>query len=184
MTRYPLQTLAATTVAVLLLGACGDSTAPNPGTLEDSTSTDSMPTRSDPALTDADLRALAQLDASWTWWEHTDSLLARAGSSPHGDRIRVRYNAVAATQLDSLGRLVATPEFPDSSAVVKEVWADGARRGILVMHKAVDDPNAGHGSWLWFEYADGAVAHSVTADDGVCHNCHVTGVDHMRMGSP
>ena len=96
MKRHRLHALAATIAALLLVSACGDSTAPvTPGAREDTTSTDSMPTQADPPLTDSDLLAFARPDSTWTWWEHSDSLLERAGASPHGDRIRVRYNATA-----------------------------------------------------------------------------------------
>jgi len=132
-------------------------------------------------LTDGDVLAKASYDSTWTWWEHTDTLLERASGSPHTSRIRVRYNTLAATQLDSAGRLVAEPQFPDSSAVVKEIYLNGSYYGVVVMYKAVGDEHAGHGSWLWFEFAEGEVTHSVAQDDGVCHNCHVQGIDHMRM---
>lgn len=134
------------------------------------------------ALTDADIRRLAELDSTWTWWEFSDSLLVRAGNSPHSDRIRVRYNAHAATQLDSAGRVAAGANFPDSSAVVKEIFSGGASTGFLVMYKGIGDPNAGHGSWLWAEYgSNDQVVHSVAADGSTCHDCHVAGEDHMRM---
>ncbi len=167
---------------VALTMACGDTTSPgSPDVPDDTTRTDTMAMNSSLALTDADILTLSQFDSTWTWWEFSDSLLDRMGNSPHGDRIRVRYNPAAATQLDSTGRLVANPDFPDSSAVVKEVYSGGSLYGILVMYKAIDDPHAGHGSWLWLEYGDGAVVHSVAQDNGYCHNCHVQGVDHMRM---
>lgn len=173
-------------LAVLALaGACGDSTAPATERMpRDTTPSDSMATDGVVALTDADIVAWAGYDSTWTWWEFSDSLLDRTGNSPHADRIRVRYNAAAATQLDSTGRLVAEPDFPDSAIVVKEVFSDdGTPVEMLVMFKRAGDPHASHGDWLWGEYdaATEAAIHSVGDDSGYCHNCHVQGVDHMRM---
>jgi hypothetical protein len=71
---------------------------------------------------------------------------------------------------------------PDSSIIAKEIYANGRLAYLAVMLRAVGDPNAGHGDWLWGEYrADGGVIHSITQDDGACHNCHITGNDHTRM---
>ena len=101
----------------------------------------------------------------------------------HASSIRTRYDRYAATQLDSLGRVRLGADFPDSSTVVKEVYEGTQAVSILIMHKAVGDPTAGHGSWLWGEYSaeTGATLHSITQDDAACHNCHVAGIDHMRM---
>jgi hypothetical protein len=178
--RQPYLTRFACLAVLLSIAAgCGDATSPPP---EGGGNPMPPDTTSMNALTDADIRALAEPDSTWTWWEFSDSLLDRAGNSPHVDRIRVRYNASAATQLDSAGRVVVGADFPDSSAVVKEVFSGGVAIGFLVMYKAEGDPHAGHGSWLWAEFgANDQVVHSVAADDGPCHNCHVAGEDHMRM---
>ena len=131
---------------------------------------------------DADMLDAAQLDSTWSWWERSDSLLDRAGESPHSERIRVRYNVRAATQLDSAGRVASGAYFPDSSTIVKEIFAGGTATGIVVMYKVVDAPNAGHGGWLWAEYdASSRTLHSATADETYCHDCHVAGLDHTRM---
>lgn len=184
----PVSALAVVAAALALASVaagCGDgSTSPDlsgaPPMQGDTMPADSM--ASNQALTDEDVLALAQGDSTWTWWKFSDVLLDRAGNSPHGEKIRVRYNTQAATQLDAVGRVGPAASFPDRSAVVKEVHAGGAPVGLLVMYKAVGDPNAGHGAWLWAEYdRDGTVLHSIADNDSECHNCHVTGVDHMRM---
>lgn len=171
----------AAAILAVALAACGDN-ATEPG--ETAMRNDTMPadTMSTRGLTDNDVFRMAQGDSTWTWWKFSDAYLQRAGDSPHGDRIRVRYNTQAATQLDPLGRISTDVEFPDRSAIVKEVYSAGAPSGLLVMYKAVGDPHAGHNAWLWAEYdLDGTILHSIAENDGVCHNCHVVGLDHTRM---
>lgn len=179
--RHRARLAAAAASLAIALAACGDNaTDPGENTMQDDTMTaDTMPDR---GLTDSDVFRLAQGDSSWTWWMFSDAYLHRAGDSPHGERIRVRYNPAAATQLDGLGRVKASPAFPDHTAIVKEVYSAGAPTRVVVMFKAVGDPHAGHNAWLWAEYdLDGTVLHSIAENDGVCHNCHVVGVDHTRM---
>lgn len=168
------------TVCLLLsLAACGADTA-GP---DDGGSTAMPPDDDGPvALTDAQVYARAMAAGTWTWYKNSPDTLSPGGNSPHFARLRTRFNVHAATQLDAAGKVKEAILFPDSSIIVKEVYQNGVLALVAVMLKAGGDPNAGHGDWLWGEYrAGGQVVHSITQDNGSCHNCHITGIDHTRM---
>jgi hypothetical protein len=133
-------------------------------------------------LTDAHVFSMALPDSTWVWYKSSPDTLSPVSDSPHAQQLRTRYNTEAATQLDAQGKVKREAVFPDSSIIVKEIYANGLLARLAVMLKKVGDPSAGHGDWLWGEYnVGGSVAHSITTDDGVCHNCHVRGEDHTRM---
>jgi len=133
-------------------------------------------------LTDTQVFAMAMAQESWVWYKRSADTLTAAADSPHTDRLRTRYNTVAATQLDDQGKVMASVAFPDSSLIVKEVYRNGELAILAVMMRAVGHQYAGHGDWLWGEYAaDGSVLHSIAQSQATCHNCHVRGLDHTRM---
>lgn len=135
-----------------------------------------------PRLTDAELSALARASTGWTYWRNRPDTLVRSGGSGHAEaRLRTRYNARAATQLDPNGRVRAEADFPDSSLIVKELIAGSALVRYAVMYKLRASPDAG-GGWLWAYYApDGGAQISLTARGGACVGCHSTGIDRTRM---
>lgn len=134
------------------------------------------------AITDAALFTQATDTGSWVWYKNSQDTLAPAANSPHSERLRTRYNTLAAIGLDGTGRVTAGTIFQDGALIVKEVYEDGALLLLAVMMKATGDPNAGHGAWVWAEYGpNGSVLHSLTQDEETCHSCHIGGVDHTRM---
>lgn len=169
-------------LAVLLLAAaaCSSDAAGPDG---DDGATAMPPVDDTPvALTDAQVYARAMANGPWVWYKNSPDTLSPGGNSPHFTRLRTRYDTRAATQLDAAGKVKDPAMFPDSSLIVKEIYQGGALALVAVMLKAVGDPNAGHGEWLWGEYRlGGQVIHSVAQDNGLCHNCHITGIDHTRM---
>lgn len=179
--RRPVPSLV--TAVILATTACGGG-ATGPATF-DGTGTQTMmpPDTTQSGISDAGVFALAQGDATWSYYKFApDDTLVADPTSPHQGRVRTRYNVQAATQLDALGKVRSPADFPDSSVIAKEVYDGGRLVALAVMLKLEGDPNAGHGDWLWGEYTpDGVVTHSIAEDSGSCHNCHVRGIDHTRM---
>jgi hypothetical protein len=167
-------------VALFAVAGCGDSAT----SMDDGNGGSNGNGNPSGPLTDAQVFEDAAFTNTWSWWANSPALLDRAGDSPHAEQIRTRYNIQAAMQLTPEGRVMEPAEFPDRSIIVKEVYTDGDLTGLLVMYKAEDDPNAGHGSWLWAEFdPEGNVRHSIAQDNAACHDCHNQTLlfDHTRM---
>jgi hypothetical protein len=156
-------------LAVAVLAACGG----GPST--------STPDAVGP--TDAEVSALARASAGWTYYRNRPDTLIRSAASPHdGSRLRTRYNAAAATQLDANGRVRSNASFPDSSLVVKELYTGGTLIRFAVMMKVRGSSNASAGGWLWAYYSPtGATEISIADRGAACASCHASGVDFTRM---
>jgi hypothetical protein len=136
-----------------------------------------------PAISDAQLFALAQPAGTWTYYKRSSALISHS-SSPHPEpKIRVRFNATAAAQLDAAGKIIAGARFPDSSIVVKELYTDaGVLSRFAVMMKATGSASAGFGGWVWAEFrADGSAQYSTSGRGAACSACHSAGIDYTRM---
>jgi hypothetical protein len=155
----------------VMLVACGSSTSP------------ARPV--EPGSVDATLLALATGAGPWTYWRNSPDTLASSPSSGHGERrLRTRYNALAATQLDPTGRVRANPVFPDSSLIVKELYTGSRVTTYAVMLKLRASPYNSESGWLWAELdPSGGVKISATERGGRCVGCHRVGaaVDFTRM---
>jgi len=144
---------------------------------------DSSPTADTQAeVTDAQLYQLQRAPTPWQTYRMHPDTLSRAGNSAHPDRIYVRYNPVAATQLDAQGRVRADADFPDSSLIVKDVFTASERTVIAYMFKMRSAPNAGPAGWVWAETLDdGTPFISASTRGAGCAPCHSTGIDFTRM---
>lgn len=167
---------AAATTFVLLLsssscGGGGDAASTDPGTA------------SGAELTDADVSTRARAATGWRYYrDRADTLLRSAGSGHSESRLRTRYNAQAATQLDANGKVRAGASFPDSSLIVKELIIGGTLSRFAVMMKLRGSRNASAGGWLWAYYApDGSPQIAITGRGAACAGCHSTGIDYSRM---
>ncbi|MGQ0767271.1 MAG: hypothetical protein ACT4OZ_16605 [Gemmatimonadota bacterium] len=161
------------TLFLVAFAACGGSAGdggggPGPGT--------------PPGITDAQVSALARASAGWTWYKNRGDTLLRSAGSGHAEaRLRTRFNAIAATQLGSDGKVRAGASFPDSSLIVKELIIGGALNRYAVMMKLRSSSLSG-GGWLWAYYApDGSTQIGITGRGGSCVGCHSSGIDHVRM---
>jgi hypothetical protein len=98
--------------------------------------------------------------------------LQPAPESPHGI-FRIKYNSLAATVLDSQGKVIAGAVFPEGSLIVKEVFnSDGEIVVDAVLKKSSGDPSAGE-NWLWAEYyRDGGIPFSIAFKGNGCISCH------------
>lgn len=134
------------------------------------------------AVSDATVFQRAGYTADWVFYRFSDDTLSASSASPHTGQIRTRYNLTAQASLDSIGRVDPGKPFADGSMIVKEIYRNGRLNSVAIMYKLLNDPNAGHGGWLWGEYGPGGLPlQSVTANGSVCHDCHVVGIDHTRM---
>lgn len=134
-------------------------------------------------ITDAQLSALARASAGWTWYRNRPDTLLRSVQSGHAEsRLRTRFNAHAATQLDATGKVRAGASFPDSSLIVKELIVGGTLSRYAVMYKLRGSGLAGAGGWLWAYYApDGSAQIGIGGRGSACVTCHSAGIDHVRM---
>ncbi|MEP6833433.1 MAG: hypothetical protein ABJB74_08560, partial [Gemmatimonas sp.] len=64
-----------------------------------------LPPITAPAVADADLFALAQPITPWTYYKRSAVPVKRASSAHTESHALVRYNALAATQLDASGKV-------------------------------------------------------------------------------
>jgi hypothetical protein len=156
----------------LTLAACSsadDDTPMNPGNVAE--------------LTDADVSARARATAGWTYYKNRPDTLLRSQGSGHAEaRLRTRFNAIAATQLDAAGKVRSGASFPDSSLIVKELIIGGTLNRYAVMFKARGSVNASSGGWLWAYYApDGSTQIGIAGKGGACQGCHSAGIDGVRM---
>jgi hypothetical protein len=133
-------------------------------------------------VTDAQLYGLQKPSSGWTFYKLSPDTLARGGNSAHPDRILVRYNPRAATQLDAGGKVKMNADFPDSSLIVKEVFTDTTRTIIAYMFKLRSATNTGPAGWVWSETrADGTPFISASLKGVQCSPCHAAGIDYTRM---
>ncbi|MGQ0537951.1 MAG: cytochrome P460 family protein [Gemmatimonadaceae bacterium] len=135
------------------------------------------------AVTDAALYQLAAGRAPWTFFANNPGTLNRSPGSGHSEpQLRTQYNARAATQLDATARVRPGASFPDSSIIVKELYAGGRINTVAVMMKLRGSPQASQAGWVW-GYFDptGGVRISVNNRGAACAGCHSSGIDFTRM---
>lgn len=159
-------------LTTMALTACSNSaTGPAPG--------------SDPALAvgDAALQALIAPRSAWTFYKNRPDTLSRASGSGHPEaRLRTRYNAFAASQLDATGKVKAGAVFPDSSIIVKDLINGNTLVTVAVMMKLKKSPQASTAGWVWAEYGPtGGVGYATGNRGGSCAGCHSAGIDLTRM---
>lgn len=142
----------------------------------------------EPDVFDVDLELLerARGNEASVWYKSDDTLLPRSSGSGHSETyLRTRFNAVAATALDSI-TLIPDTIFPNGSLIVKELWPDGNGIGTYaVMLKRPSDPAADVDGWVWgYIRSSGEVRTSAIARGADCRGCHAQGgnVDLTLMG--
>ena len=137
-------------------------------------------------VSDASLYMLIKSTASYTFYKNSSDTLAKnSGTSGHTEpKIRTKYNSKAATQLDAGGKVRATPSFPDSSLIVKEIInADGTLSYYAVMFKMSTAVNAdAGGKWVWAKIGPtGSALYSTELKGAGCTGCHASAFDFTRM---
>lgn len=124
---------------------------------------------------DQELYQAALNTSGHVWYKGSDALLPRSPGSGHNEAfLRTRFNAIAATVLDSAGKVLPDTVFPAGSLVVKELWSDQSTvRTYAVLLKRPDEPAADAGGWVWgYLEADGGVRESALNMGMACRTCH------------
>lgn len=160
--------------ALFLLGA-----AMSAGGCSDQGALPSVPST---VIDDASLFLMQAEPAGWTWFGLTADTLAGGSTTAHEPRVRVRYNAKAATRLTPGGRVIAGAVFPDSSFIVKELYTGSQLTTIAYMYKMRGAANASVTGWVWAESDGGGGIKIPASRRGTgCEGCHSSGIDYTRM---
>ena len=124
---------------------------------------------------DGELYERARTAEANVWYAFNDTLLGRSSGSGHSaPYLRTRYNATAATVLDSTGRVVTDTIFPQGSLIVKDLMNDATTlERYAIMLKRSSDPAADADGWVWgYIFPDGEVIVSAADQGAACRNCH------------
>lgn len=122
----------------------------------------------------------------YVWFKYTNQALKKSLGSGHSSPyLKTRYNAIAANQLDSVGKIKLGAKFPEHSMVVKELLNDkGDVELYAVLYKKSNHPNADTKGWVWGYYnRDGSVRTSSALKGKDCNGCHSQALneDYMLM---
>ena len=143
---------------------------------------DGLPEGTGPAVSNADLARLSQSALPWTYYKHSATPVKRSSQAHTESHALVRYNALAATQLDAAGKVRAGASFPDSSIIVKELSNGTTITTYAVMMKLRGSASAGFDGWIWAEFGPNAAVKYPTGGRGAaCSSCHKAGIDYTRM---
>jgi len=135
---------------------------------------------------DLQLYQMALETAGFTWYKNSDELLDKSAGSGHNyAKLRTRYNATAATQLDSDGKVAANASFPEESLVVKElINGDGSIGLYAILYKMTESEHADGRGWVWgYVFPNGDVATTAEDKGAICTSCHLQSdnIDYMLM---
>ena len=136
--------------------------------------------------TDKELYEMAKATSGFTWFKNSSSLLNKSSSSGHPQPfLRTRYNAVAATKLDSNGKIMTGSTFPEGSLIVKELNDNSTTLGrYAILYKKSGSADADAKGWVWgYINADGGVAETASKKGSSCTSCHsqADNIDYMLM---
>lgn len=137
---------------------------------------------------DTELYDLAKETSGFVWYKNSDSLLPISSGSGHSfPYLRTRYNSIAATQLESNGKIKVTADFPEGSIIVKELYSSETNLSrYAVLYKKAENVYADDNGWVWgYINSDGSVASSATGKGGSCISCHsqAGNIDYMLMNT-
>ena len=127
---------------------------------------------------DAEMLELAQSGSGFTWFKLSANLLDKSSGTGHSEAlIRTRYNAIAATQLDSAGRVKEGIVFPEGSLIVKELYSNSntlSRYAIQLKRSSANEADAS--GWVWgYLEANGKVVEPASKKGEGCRGCHSQG---------
>jgi hypothetical protein len=136
--------------------------------------------------TDQALYEMANSSNGFTWYKFSDTLLDKSSGSGHPQAfLRTRYNAAAATKLDSSGKIVNGAVFPEGALIVKELYEDeNTLVRYAILYKDGDSPDADDKGWVWgYIDKDGTVAEPASKKGTACISCHLQAenIDYMLM---
>ncbi len=143
---------------------------------------------SDKALSTIEYELLkeAKKTMGFVWFKFDNSILDKSSGSGHPfPHLRVRFNTIAATRLDSTGRIKSNALFPEGSLIVKELMnAEGEIQRYAILKKQAANEFADERGWVWgYINADASIAVPSSEKGASCINCHSQSgnIDYMLM---
>jgi hypothetical protein len=138
--------------------------------------------------TDQELYEMAQTTQGFRWYKNSTSLLSKSSGSGHSNPfLRTRYNAIAASKLDSTGKIQTGATFPEGALIVKELYDNSTSLGRYAMlYKKSTHSDADALGWVWgYINSDGSVAESASKKGSACISCHsqTDNIDYMLMNA-
>lgn len=136
--------------------------------------------------TDKQLYEMAKSTTGFTWYKNSGNLLNKSSGSGHSKPLlRTRYNSIAATMLDSTGKILSGAGFPEGSLIVKELYDNSTTLGrYAILYKKAGSIEADAKGWVWgYIDADGSVAAPASDKGSACISCHsqTDNIDYMLM---
>ena len=124
---------------------------------------------------DAQLLEMARNTNGSVWYKDSTTPLPRSNGSGHAEPLlRTRYNALAATVLDT--NLMVTPDtlFPEGSLIVKELMTDASTTDTYaILYKQSSNVYADASGWVWgYVRPSGEVRIPAKDQGAVCRSCH------------
>lgn len=100
---------------------------------------------------DSELYEMAKKTSGFTWYKNSSALLDKSSGSGHPQEFkRTRYNSIAATQLESNGKIMANANFPEGSLIVKELFENSNTLDrYAILYKDSDNDAADENGWVW-----------------------------------
>ncbi len=136
--------------------------------------------------TEKELYDMAKTTSGFVWFKNSSSLLGKSSGSGHPQPfLRTRYNAIAASQLDSAGKILSGAAFPEGSLIVKELHDNATTLGrYAILYKKAGSSDADAKGWVWgYINSDGSVAEASSNKGSACISCHsqADNIDYMLM---
>jgi hypothetical protein len=136
--------------------------------------------------TDKVLYDLVNSTTSRVWYKFSEDLLDMSAGSGHSQPfLRTWYNAVAANQLDSEGKIKAEAKFGEGSLIVKELLDANQNIDLYaILYKDAGNSDADSKGWVWgYLNPDGTVRISAGNKGAQCISCHSQSenIDYMLM---
>jgi hypothetical protein len=122
-----------------------------------------------------DLYEMAQKTDGFTWFKFSSVGLPKSSGSGHSaPKLRTRFNQIASTKLDSVGRVMERITFPEGSFIVKELLNDDSSlERYATLLKDSENEYADANGWVWgYIYPDGRVAEKAENKGKSCIGCH------------
>jgi Cytochrome P460 len=137
---------------------------------------------------DTELYDMAKETSGFVWYKNVDTLLPISAGSGHSyPFLRTRFNSIAASQLESNGKIKVTADFPEGSVIVKELYSTQTNLSrYAILYKKAENENADTNGWVWgYINADGSIATSASGKGVSCISCHsqAGNIDYMLMNS-
>lgn len=136
--------------------------------------------------TDKELYEMSKTTSGFVWYKNASALLDKSSGSAHPQPfLRTRYNSIAATKLDSNGKIQTGATFPEGSLIVKELHYNSTTLGrYAILYKNSASADADAKGWVWgYINADGTVAEAASKKGTSCISCHsqADNIDYMLM---